>query len=308
VAAAFALTVPGLGALCRREAIALGVRAGPSFSSDRRADLVLLPRVARLRTAEDVFVDLGRFDGAVSTRAVEAVIGGRRGGVRVVVRVADERRFRRTELRDRVVRQLRPLTRVGDDRSPELWIVPCGRSLRVGVRIASLSRRGSARSVERPGALRPSVAAAMVLLADAVGPVLDPTCGTGTIVLESPTGSVGADLDPVAVDAALGNGCRSVLRADARALPFGDATFGAVVANLPFGHRHATQGLPVAWYRRVLAEAMRVAPTTVVLAPPSAPFRQALGRLHVSLDERHDIRLLGMPTTIWRISSDGLRS
>jgi hypothetical protein len=58
----------------------------------------------------------------------------------------------------------------------------------------------------------------------------------------------------------------------------------------------------VAWYRRVLTEALRVAPCAVVLAPPSTPFHQALGRLHVDVQERHDIHLLGRRATIWALT------
>ena len=49
----------------------------------------------------------------------------------------------------------------------------------------------------------------------------------------------------------------------------------------------------------MLAEATRVAPTVIVLAAPSKPYRQALGRLPVVLRSRHDIVLLGKATTIW---------
>ena len=73
------------------------------------------------------------------------------------------------------------------------------------------------------------------------------------------------------------------------------------MTNLPFGGQYRVQGLPVAWYRRVLAEASRVAPTVIVLAAPSSPYRQALGRLRLDLRVRHDITRLGKPSTIWAL-------
>jgi tRNA G10 N-methylase Trm11 len=160
------------------------------------------------------------------------------------------------------------------------------------------------RAVERPGALRPVVAAAMIRLVDGDGTTLDPCCGTGTIAVEaSAVGrtALAGDLDPLAVAAATANGVAPVLRLDARRLPLPADSVGAVVTNVPFGRRHLVQGDPVAWYRRVLAEALRVAPQAVVLAASTQPFRQALGKLDVDVSGRHRIELLGNRTTIWDI-------
>jgi tRNA G10 N-methylase Trm11 len=182
----------------------------------------------------------------------------------------------------------------------ELWVLQTReRRLWFGLRVTAAR---PTRRVELPGALRPAVAAAMLLLVERSGPIIDPCCGTGTIVLASESSgriAVAGDLAEPAVAAARANGIRNVARVDARQSPFASSGAAAVVTNLPFGRQHLVQGAPVAWYRRVLTEALRVAPQAVVLAAPTTPFRQALGRLDVDLRGRHDITLLGNRTVIW---------
>ncbi|MQA17753.1 MAG: methyltransferase domain-containing protein, partial [Pseudonocardiaceae bacterium] len=92
---------------------------------------------------------------------------------------------------------------------------------------------GTGRAAERHGALRPVVAAAMVRLAgDAPGSLLDPCCGTGTIVAEALGAgwdAHGCDIDPDAVKTAHDNVPTATIdRADALDLPYADASFDAV--------------------------------------------------------------------------------
>jgi tRNA G10 N-methylase Trm11 len=134
------------------------------------------------------------------------------------------------------------------------------------------------------------------------GRLLDPCCGSGSLLAESSLigwTTVGGDIADDAIAAAAANATSQVLRLDSRQLPFRDDEFDAVVTNLPFGYQYQVQGAPVAWYRRTLGEAIRVAPRVVVLSPASTPFRQALGRMKVTLVERHDIEILGRPSSIW---------
>lgn len=308
----FALTVPGLGAFLSREADALGL-ALISRAHDGRADLVRFASaddetLRRLRVAEDVFVDLGEMRIANSARATAAALPidrvrravGARRRVRLVVRVRDETRFRRRDLRDALASRLsRFLAHDRDQHAAEIWVLQTGRhTLRVGLRLARVSRP---RAVELPGALRPAAAAAMLQLVTQRGLLVDPCCGTGTIALAAlaalgPT--ISGDLDPRARNAARANGVRDVIALDAQHLPLRSGCAAATVTNLPFGRQHVVQGSPVAWYRRVLSEALRVGPQAVVLAAPTTPFRQALGRLDVSVD-RYDLTMLGNRTAIW---------
>ena len=170
-------------------------------------------------------------------------------------------------------------------------------------------RQRAGREVERPGALRPVLAAAMLRLA---GPtraaVLDPCCGTGTIVreaLDQGRRAIGADLDAGALAAARANlpPPAALVRADAAALPVASDTVGAVVTNPPFGRRHAQAEDPARWLRAAFAEFRRVVVrggAVVVLHPRSPAFESAvLQPHHALLRSRHHVELLGLRTTIW---------
>src|SRR5690606_3749488 len=101
--------------------------------------------------------------------------------------------------------------------------------------------------VERPGALKPSVAAAMLVLA-AVQPahrLIDPCCGSGTILIEAGllgANAQGGDLDAEAVAAARANAQAAQIAIpieqwDARSLPLPPASVDRVVSNLPWGRQ-----------------------------------------------------------------------
>ena len=325
-ASALLLSIPGLGAIVQRQAISADMRPG-AVGFDGRSDVIAVSAASwsalrKLRTVEDVLADLGsvrlrrtaRATAAqVDHRRFDAVIGTLRAAhlvpptrtMRVVVRLNAERHFHRTALRDELGRSLHAPAGRPDRPAVELWAIQTGDELRVGIRLPGVGRRDQpSRPAERPDSLRPSVAAAMLELAQGARTVLDPTCGAGTILLEAlaaDTFAVGGDHDPTALSAARTNGCPYLTQLDARQLPFRANAYEAVVANLPFGRRHAIQGAPVAWYRRALTEALRVAPRAVVLAPASTPFRQALGRLKIDITARYDIHLLGQRATIWSL-------
>jgi 23S rRNA G2445 N2-methylase RlmL len=268
----FATAIPGLHAVLAREVGGLpGVRIDSQREFDGRNDIVSFTAAGHngildLRTSEDVFVQVStaRKRGPLRSvvrelwnqRALEQALSTYSASVRplrarmpfrVVTRVLSEREFLPTALRDELIRQVqqrRPRWRVADPAAIELWALETspGR-LRLGIRLSSSSMRHRAgRTVERPGALRPTVAAAMVLLADgrAAGRVLmDPCCGSGTILAEAATlgwEPVGADIDVEAISAArhnLGETAR-LLVADVRHLPLADDSVTAIASNLPF--------------------------------------------------------------------------
>jgi SAM-dependent methyltransferase len=328
----FALTVPGLGSLLRRE---LGAAAGAA-EHDGRSDVVPFEagpdEPVEPRLAEDLFVEIGsapadaplervvrrlwspeRFERALP--AVAPRVGRTGPGFRVVARLTDERRFLRSELREALARAVlrdRPRWRPADPARLELWALQtAANTIRLGVRISDRAmRQRSGREAELPGALRPVVAAAMVGLAGTPRlRLLDPCCGTGTIVgeaLAAGWSAIGSDMDRTALSAARANLPRSVslVRADAARLPFRSGTMGAVVANLPFGRRHALPFAPERWLRSAMAEFERVVTpggAIVLLAAPSPEFESAvLGDRRRVLVTRCPIRLLGLPTTIWQ--------
>ncbi len=351
----FAATVPGLGPLLRDEVAAhpdLEPERGVGF--DGRADLVFF-RVRRgarlqldgLRLAEDVFVTISDASGGLPARVAAALVtqaGLERAlsvrasyvrhlspamTFRVITRVMDESRFKRTELRsaiERAVGASRPRWRIADPADLEVWAVEHRRArFASGLRLSDqrLRRHGEGRARERHGALRPVVAAAMVRLAGAPpGRLLDPCCGSGTIVQEalaSGWAAQGSDLDRDAVDVARANVAGAVIqRADARNLPHPDGAFDAVVTNLPFGRQfrpdaersrggpagssHAARSSAAsshaAWVHGALREAARVTRPggrVVVLVPPPVP-GHADG---LTLSGSYPVELLGVPARIW---------
>ncbi len=341
----FATAVEGLGPILAYEVGTLaGTEVEPRRQFDGRNDVVSFSAkrpdgLAGLRTSEDVFVEvsaarrvgtLRALVGALrDDRALEQALSVYSAQVRplrarmtfrVVARVLSEREFPRTALRDelsRVIQQARPRWRATDPAALELWALEStpGR-IRLGVRLSgSAMRHRGGRNLERPGALRPTVAAAMVLLAGtptvrASATLLDPCCGSGTIPAEAAAAGwipLGADLDPGAVAVARANlgGTARLLLADVRRLPLADASVAALASNLPFARQYTVQGSPGAWFAAALAELDRVtqAPAAVVLLVPTTnAFQRALaGRPSLALERRLDLRLLGMRTALWQL-------
>jgi 23S rRNA G2445 N2-methylase RlmL len=121
-----------------------------------------------------------------------------------------------------------------------------------------------------PASTTPVVAAVLArLLKPEPGQlVLDPFCGSGTIVLtvaalEPEVRLLAADVHPGALAAArenlarLGSDCH-VVRADAARLPLADASVDRVVANLPFGKRVGSHDVNVGLYPAFLRQLTRV--------------------------------------------------
>lgn len=341
----FAATVRGLGGLLRDEVGAHpGLEPQGEQGFDGRADLVFfgVRRGARFRLdelllAEDVFVVISASGGGPPGRVAESLVAPdgleralsvRSGYVghirssmtfRVIARVTDESRFKRTELRSAIERAIaasRPRWRLADPADLEVWAVEHRHARFVsGLRLSDeRMRQHGGRASQRPGALRPVVAAAMVRLASralrgnglpggpAPGRLLDPCCGSGTIAAEA--GCAGwrawaSDIDGEAVSATRANAPQAVVeQADARALPYREGEFDAVVSNLPFGRQFQVGSGREAWLGAVLREAARVTRPggrVVLLAPPPLPSRAA----GLVLRDSYPIRLLGVPARIW---------
>jgi 23S rRNA G2445 N2-methylase RlmL len=337
----FATAIPGLHTVLAREIGGLpGVRVDSRREFDGRNDVVSFTATGHdgilgLRTSEDVFVQVAtaRRRGPLRSivrelwnqRALEQALSTYGASVqplrarmrfRVVTRVRSEREFLRTALRDELIRQVqqrRPRWRVADPAAIELWALETSPGLfRFGVRLSSSSMRHRAgRTVERPGALRPTVAAAMLLLADrkvASQVVLDPCCGSGTILAEATAlgwEPVGADIDVEAIGVArhnLGKTARLLL-ADVRHLPLADESVTATVSNLPFGKQYPLQDDPRSWFAATLDELVRVtrpSSAVVVLVPRTPTFERVLAsRPTLALTQRLDLRLLGVRTALW---------
>ena len=333
----FATCVPGLGRMLRRElSVTPGVQTtGTGF--DGRTDIVFFAadrdgraEVLRSRLAEDVFVEVGRADRtggagatavagrtwqpddvqrALSVWAAEVRPLSGAMNYRVIARVLGESRFLRTDLRQAMTAAVgrdRPRWKVADPAQLEVWICEWhDGQYAAGLRLTSAQmRQHGGRASERSGALRPTVAAAMVELAGSPdGVLLDPCCGSGTILVEALAAgwhAEGTDIDAEAVAAAEQNAAGAAVQlGDARELLVADDSVRACVSNLPFGRQFSVPGAWQDWSAAVLAEMSRVTRSggSVVLLAPGLP-RESIPR-PLRLRKQVPIKLLGTEPSIW---------
>lgn len=333
----FATTLPGVAHIVSRTLDGLPGVTVQDSGFDGRSDVVVF-EVARGKRAsvldlgltEDVFVEVGRTlraDGdkadwiagriwrpervlrALSVWADEVRPLAGAMTFRVIARVLQERSFLRTELRrqlSQTIQSDRPKWRFGDPAQIEVWISEyrVGRFI-AGLRLSDVKmRQHEGRAVEREGALRPTVANAMVQLAgEPEGMLIDPCCGSGTILVEAlglGWKARGLDIDPNAVEVARQNvPDADIDTGDARKLDQADASVSACVSNLPFGQQYSVQGDMKTWLRVVLAEMARVTRPggRIVLLAPDIP--RAVVPSALRMRDRFQIRLLGTKTTIW---------
>lgn len=326
------LGIPGLAPLIAEE---LG---GQLSGNDGRADVVVVDRPGRVfetRLGEDVLVEVTNVATRRPLRSLTAEVAPALNGLqmekalsvwaawrrplsarmsfRVVARLLSEDAFLRTELRDALTHEIgraRPAWRTDDPSDIEIWALEDrpGR-LRIGMRLSTgeLRNRGG-RAEEREAALRPTLAAAMVHLAGAAGGTLvDPCCGSGTILAEASAAgweAAGGDIDPAAVAAATRNlGTGGLWVGDARRLPLADRVVGAVISNLPFGEQHKLPERPGPWFSALLAEGARVTGggPVVVLSPRSRELEAAIAASTLQLHRSFDVRLLGRRATVFSL-------
>jgi tRNA (guanine6-N2)-methyltransferase len=138
-----------------------------------------------------------------------------------------------------------------------------------------------------PGTLHPPVAAAMVRLAG-VRPgdvVVDPCCGAGTVLVESPAAGVGSDVAGVAAARVNAHHRRDIawLTADARRLAYPDGSVDHIVTNPPWNRQVAAHG-EVGEFLREWRRVLRPGGRLTCLAPwPSLPGFRTLARYPISL-------------------------
>ncbi len=206
-----------------------------------------------------------------------AVRAKRRGKVtfRVIARKAGDHAYRRVDVQRAVERAL--LDRlpgwrlVEDDAQIEFWVSVVGPRLLLGIRLSDGSMRShGSRRTELRAALKPTIARAMALLSDPADDdsVLDPMCGSGTILIERARAArygllLGGDIDPNAVRAASTNvGPKykpiEIRQWDARNLPLDEASVSAIITNMPFGKQVGTPEDNATLYPRLIAEWVRV--------------------------------------------------
>jgi len=206
----------------------------------------------------------------------------------------------------------------------EVWLTIHGAMAICGLRLSDRTMRHRTYKVEHlPASLRPTVAAAMVRLAD-LKPgltVLDPMCGAGTLLAEAmlyakthrsaegepwPLDVLGGDIDAAHARAAAANLCRlgemRPLTWDARQLPIDDASVDRVLCNPPFGKQLGSPEEIRPLYRQAAREMDRVLRSggrAVLIVSDTAALDEAANAVEWKRQRRVNIRVLGQRATIF---------
>jgi 23S rRNA G2445 N2-methylase RlmL len=196
----------------------------------------------------------------------------------------------------------------------EVWLTIQGATAVCGLRLSDRTMRHRTYKLEHlPASLRPTVAGAMVRLAD-IRPgqiVLDPMCGAGTILAEVLTASGGkvttwgGDHEAKALRAA-GTNLRRLGRAllarwDARRLPLAGQSVDRIISNPPFGKQLSRPEEIAGLYRRMLPEydrVLRPQGKAVLLVSDPAPLRDAAQAGGWRRLEQFRLRVLGQSAVL----------
>jgi 23S rRNA G2445 N2-methylase RlmL len=205
-----------------------------------------------------------------------------------------------------------------DNASVEIWLTIDGAMAICGMRLSDREMRHRTYKHEHlPASIRPTIAGAMVRLAD-LKPnqtVLDPMCGAGTLLAEaylstkgkkSSDGTdwqmqmLGGDIDPSHVRAAVTNlrqfHLANLRKWDARELPLEDASVDRVLCNPPFGKQLSTPEEIVPLYRESVGEMDRVLRSggkcVLIVSDPKA-LRAAVERVEWKQERQVQLRVLG---------------
>ena len=290
--------------------------------------------------AEDLFWLLGPPLGLAATRDLTGLIrlvqpaavlsgleiknnlfgrGGRRGGnpsFACFVKQDRDRRVRRKQIAHSIsaavkghFRKWRP----ADPAAIEFWGFYIEEQLHLGLRLSTHALRYRGRPpAQRPAALRPTIAAALLqVAAPRQGETfVDPMCGSGAILHECrahPTGLSlrGGDSDPEAVRMAQNAlGDVEVTRWDARQPDLPAASVDCFVCNLPFGQEYSTPAANKKLYGELLQAwlpRLKAGGRLVLLTADTNALEPQLKSLKLSWRVAARVKVLGLWARIYRI-------
>jgi 23S rRNA G2445 N2-methylase RlmL len=243
---------------------------------------------------------------------------------RLVVQMEGEHGYRRVDARKALAQGLAgklPTSwrHAEENAAVEVWLTIQGASAVCGLRLSDRSmRHRSYKEVHQRASLRPTVAAAMVQLAElkAGQTVLDPLCGAGTILAEAqavgsgdfPRNRLslwGGDLDFASLRGTRANlerlGQPLLARWDARHMPLPDGQVDCIISNPPFGTQLGKPEEIAPLYRQLAAEFHRVLKPggrAVLLVADARALREATRSLPWKQVRKLRVRVLGLPATI----------
>jgi len=297
---------------CPEDIFALaGYGHGLSSESDALAKVRVLCREAPF--VEDAL--LARVPFQPASRA------GRRLRFRVIARQVGEHEYRRVDLKRAVelgIEERRDHTWRLDEEAAdvEFWATQIGGELLVAVRLSDEHmRHRDYKIAHRPGSLRPSIAAAMAWLSEPRDDdiVLDPFCGTGTVLIERAQMAryknlIGSDRDPGAIRAArenIGPRYKPIELHedwDAGSLPLADDSVTKIVSNLPWGIKHGSHAANRRLYADWIAELNRVLASKgkmVLLTSEWRLMRDLADRGALAAEKPMRVTVLGMPASLY---------
>lgn len=328
----FALTTRGLESVTVREmATVPGLMVtGTAYRRVAARCVGSLRPLLAIRTADDVYLDLGSWTDIDHRRSELAVFTARTAALDLETarrQIQDIRRIARTPVfsvtasfvgkRNYSADEIKTAVAQGvnarygwiytpDDRAADLnlRLFIEHQAAHVGVRLAAHAlHERDYKTAQIAGSLKPSVAAALVMLAEAHGGsrLLDPFCGAGTIVIEAAQldcEAWGGDFNSEALAAARSNTERGQIMAwDARKLPLRAEAFDCVVSNLPWGRQVAVDHSLTLLYRQALMEMRRVLkPDALAVLLTSSP--ELLEGDSFSVIQQIEISLFGQKPTI----------
>jgi 23S rRNA G2445 N2-methylase RlmL len=293
----FAVTNRGIEQLCAQEMAQLrDIRIQQTAYRRVHATYSGPPhRLFALRTVDDLFIQLGEWQGISTHRSALASIEqlaleldlwqaqnmrqsiqpmGDAPRFSVSANFVGRRNYTSEEIKVAVAKSVQSVTGwhySEDDRQSDINLrvfIEHDHAL-IGMRLGNSPLYKRAYKQEHlPGSLKPTVAAAMLLLSGIKRgqSLLDPCCGAGTILIEATVAGargVGGDQDVEAVAAAQRNATAARVAIDVRAwdarhLPLPEASVDYVVSNLPWGRQVETDSALETFYRRACAEIERV--------------------------------------------------
>jgi predicted RNA methylase len=299
---------PGLARLLQDElrfARLIGKGERPVVLRQRNHDLLFLPRLARALRPDDLGIAeevhrcpvYGRYK--ISAAQLDRLAADL-GRCRVVVS-ADGSHFDRRDLGRFLGRELaQRRVRLAAD-APELWVFAIDAAYYFCRRVRDDRRRD--RLAERPGSLPPTIAAAMAFLGHPSDGdvVLDPVCGSGSLLAEAhrlaPAARLlGFDIDPAAIAVAKRNLVQTdvvLTCGDGRRTGLAPGSVSLLLANLPFGKQFGERSENAALYAALIEEMRRIGRPgwrAVLLSSDEGALRAALAGLAVEREFRVQVR------------------